>query len=64
MSDALLHRCRSCLQYTLSDPCPACGGAVGTPHPARFSPQDRYGRYRRALFAAVRGDEQREHRGA
>ncbi|HEV2316766.1 MAG TPA: RNA-protein complex protein Nop10 [Thermoplasmata archaeon] len=52
MTESRLHRCRSCGRYTLSGRCPACGGEVGTPHPARFSPQDRYARYRRALLAA------------
>ncbi|MCI4368999.1 MAG: RNA-protein complex protein Nop10 [Thermoplasmata archaeon] len=35
--------------------CPECGGAVRRPDPARFSPQDRYGRYRRALYDAQAG---------
>jgi H/ACA ribonucleoprotein complex subunit 3 len=52
MSETFLYRCRACGRYTLSEKCPACAGPVGTPHPARFSPQDRYGRYRRALLAA------------
>ncbi len=46
-----LHRCRSCRTYTLSGTCPRCGGPAGTPHPAKYSPEDRYAKYRRALLA-------------
>lgn len=31
------------------DGCPHCGGEVHVPHPARFSIDDRYARYRRTL---------------
>ncbi|HTT35386.1 MAG TPA: RNA-protein complex protein Nop10 [Thermoplasmata archaeon] len=51
MTDARLRICPACHRYTLGESCPGCGEAVRTPHPARFSPQDRYGRYRRALLA-------------
>lgn len=54
MTEAILRRCRTCGHYTLSEACPSCGGAVGSPHPARFSPQDRWGKYRRALLEAER----------
>ena len=50
---AELRRCRSCRAYTLKEVCPHCGGPTGTPHPARFSPEDRYAKYRRALLAEV-----------
>ena len=52
MSESLLHVCRACGAYTLHEPCPKCGGATRTPHPARFSPQDRWAKYRRALMTA------------
>ncbi|HDD72350.1 MAG TPA: RNA-protein complex protein Nop10 [Candidatus Bathyarchaeota archaeon] len=43
----LLRRCEVCGRYTLrKDRCPVCGGPVRVPHPARFSPDDRYLRYR------------------
>ena len=44
-----LLRCRECGRYTLSQKCPSCGGPTARPDPARYSPEDRYGRYRRAL---------------
>jgi H/ACA ribonucleoprotein complex subunit 3 len=54
MSEGELRVCRACHQYTLRPSCPTCSGEVRQPHPARFSPEDRYGRYRRALMAASR----------
>ncbi|PLJ76794.1 MAG: hypothetical protein B7L53_09775 [Thermofilum sp. NZ13] len=29
------------------DKCPYCGGTPGAAHPAKFSPEDPYGEYRR-----------------
>jgi H/ACA ribonucleoprotein complex subunit 3 len=42
-----IRRCPADRTYTLSYVCPACGGETGPAHPARFSPEDRYGEYRR-----------------
>ncbi|MFA4861806.1 RNA-protein complex protein Nop10 [Methanoregula sp.] len=33
--------------YTLSPTCPKCGRPTAVAHPARFSPEDKYGNYRR-----------------
>ena len=52
MTESLLRRCRACGRYGLHAACPACGGATGTPHPARYSPEDRWAKYRRALYEA------------
>lgn len=41
--------CRNCGEYTLKGRCPSCGHQTHTPEPARFSPQDPYGEYRRRL---------------
>ena len=54
MTESLLHVCRDCGRYTLRDVCPQCGGPTRTPHPARFNPTDRYGKYRRLLLEASR----------
>ena len=51
MTESLLRVCRICGHYTLSLTCPVDHGETRTPHPARFSPQDRWGKYRRALRA-------------
>jgi H/ACA ribonucleoprotein complex subunit 3 len=46
----LLRKCIICGEYTLNqDSCPLCEGKVHTPHPAKFSPEDRYAKYRHAM---------------
>jgi H/ACA ribonucleoprotein complex subunit 3 len=46
----LLRKCLKCGKYTLKkDTCPYCGGKVHIPHPAKFSPDDKYLRYRMAM---------------
>lgn len=46
----LLGQCGKCRKYTLKrGKCPHCGGKVRVPHPAKFSPDDKYLRYRLAL---------------
>jgi H/ACA ribonucleoprotein complex subunit 3 len=43
----LLRHCDKCDRYTLrQDTCPVCGGPVRIPHPAKFSMDDRYRKYR------------------
>jgi H/ACA ribonucleoprotein complex subunit 3 len=51
-----LKRCRDCGSYTLADICVACDVKAGSPHPPRFSPQDKFGKYRRMLKRASRDD--------
>jgi len=45
----LLRKCGSCKSYSLRETCPKCGGATFMSMPARYSPEDRYGKYRRKL---------------
>jgi len=46
----LLRKCVKCGNYTLKkDACPYCGGNVRIPHPAKFSPDDKYLKYRMAM---------------
>ncbi|MHA1917109.1 MAG: RNA-protein complex protein Nop10 [Candidatus Ranarchaeia archaeon] len=46
-----LYRCSVCDKYSLSETkCPKCGSTMESAHPAKFSPQDKYGKYRRALL--------------
>ena len=46
----LLRKCIECGRYTLKkDKCPYCEGNVKIPHPAKFSPDDKYAKYRRML---------------
>ncbi|MFX0107176.1 MAG: RNA-protein complex protein Nop10 [Candidatus Hodarchaeota archaeon] len=43
-----LYKCTGCMEYTLEEEkCPKCGASVSPPHPPKYSPQDRYGDYRR-----------------
>jgi H/ACA ribonucleoprotein complex subunit 3 len=42
-----LRKCVNCNKYTLKkDKCPYCGGLVRIPHPPKFSPDDKYLKYR------------------
>ncbi len=51
----LLRRCPSCHEYTMAAKCPRDGAATEVPLPPRYSPEDRYGEYRRKL-KQERGD--------
>ncbi|NWG09233.1 MAG: RNA-protein complex protein Nop10 [Nitrososphaerales archaeon] len=44
--EKLLRKCPVCSIYTLKKQCPKCGNETASPHPAKFSPDDRYARYR------------------
>ncbi len=43
----LLKYCPRCKIYTLEDICPRCGQQTVVAHPPKFSPEDKYGEYRR-----------------
>ena len=46
----LLRKCEKCKRYTLNkEKCPHCGGEVHVPHPAKFSPHDKYAMYKGAM---------------
>ena len=40
-------KCPECRQYTMQDKCPKCGIKTENPKPAKYSPDDPYGGYRR-----------------
>lgn len=46
---SLMLKCVECGRYTISEKCPSCGGRAVTVHPARYSPDDKYARYRSPL---------------
>lgn len=46
---ARMRYCTACLDYTLAEACPRCGGTTVQNTPAKFSPEDTYGSYRRKL---------------
>jgi H/ACA ribonucleoprotein complex subunit 3 len=41
-----IRRCIKCYRYTLYTTCPECGSETRIAHPPRFSPEDRYVKYR------------------
>jgi len=43
----MILKCRGCNIYTMQPHCPKCGKEPENPRPAKFSPDDRLGRYRR-----------------
>lgn len=49
----LMLKCEACERYTLAAACSKCGSKTVTVHPARYSPDDRYARYRSPLAYAV-----------
>ncbi|MFA7341772.1 MAG: RNA-protein complex protein Nop10 [Candidatus Methanomethylophilaceae archaeon] len=63
-----MRRCDRCARYTLQAECPQCGEPSRNPLPPRFSPEDRYGAYRRKLLMERCGENgkynQRPDRGA
>ncbi|NIU84654.1 MAG: RNA-protein complex protein Nop10 [Candidatus Thorarchaeota archaeon] len=43
----LLKKCIKCDAYTIkNETCPTCGGHTKTPHPPKFSMDDKYLRYK------------------
>ncbi|HMK53481.1 MAG TPA: RNA-protein complex protein Nop10 [Methanobacteriaceae archaeon] len=44
-----MRRCRLCSEYTIQNQCPYCGGGVKVVYPPKYSPEDKYGKYRRML---------------
>ena len=43
-----LRKCSKCDKYTLKNECPVCKEDTKSAHPAKFSPDDKYMRYRLA----------------
>ncbi len=41
--------CEKCHTYTMNKVCPRCDSKTITPKPAKFSIDDKYGKYRRML---------------
>jgi len=48
-----IKKCNSCGIYTLKDICPKCGRASKNPQPPKFSPEDKYGKWRRKFLAKI-----------
>jgi H/ACA ribonucleoprotein complex subunit 3 len=43
----IMRKCKNCGSYTLGEKCLKCGSVeIASPHPPKFSPDDKYLRYR------------------
>lgn len=45
-----IKKCNKCKRYTMKDKCPTCGGETINPLPPKFSPIDKFGKWRRKLI--------------
>lgn len=52
----LIKHCPKCHEHTLKPSCPACGSPTVPDAPAKYSPEDPYGKYRRDLKRLVAKD--------
>jgi H/ACA ribonucleoprotein complex subunit 3 len=41
-----MRKCTNCKRYTLKEECIICGKDTSTVHPGKYSPDDKYARYR------------------
>jgi len=44
-----IRKCIECGIYTLKERCPICNKKTVRPIPPKFSPEDKYGKYRRII---------------
>ena len=58
---ASLRRCPGCGRYTAGYTCTECGSDTVTAHPPKYSPDDRYGRYRRMSIRQEYGENGKCH---
>lgn len=49
-----IRKCRICRIYTMREICPSCGKRTAMALPPRYSPDDRFGKYRRMLKRIVK----------
>lgn len=60
-----LRKCEKCSKYTLKkDNCLYCGAKIRIPHPAKFSPDDKYLKYRLALKMETSRNERNFHKSS
>lgn len=52
-------KCKGCGKYTLSKQC-ACGSEAVSPAPLRYSPEDKFGSYRRKAKEMLKANEHME----
>lgn len=56
MSEIL--RCPKCNKYTLEETCKSCSSKTLTPKPAKYSPLDQYGKYRRLYKKGLKDEKE------
>jgi H/ACA ribonucleoprotein complex subunit 3 len=54
-----IHKCSNCGAYTIKESCVKCNAPTKVVGPARFSPQDTYGRYRRMMKEEMKDEDSR-----
>lgn len=52
-----LLKCPACGYYTMKAQCPNCGKPAVSPGPAKYSPEDHYGKYRRMAKQQARAKQ-------
>ena len=57
----LIRKCSACNRYTLGRICPKCNAPTIDPHPPKYSPDDKYVRYRIADRYAQVNAVQQQH---
>ncbi len=45
-----LRKCAKCISYTFKEICYKCDSETENPHPPKYSPEDKFGKYRRAAI--------------
>ena len=53
-----LLKCNSCEIYTMKNACPKCGEKSSQIKPPKYSPEDKYGKYRRMATLEQRKKEE------
>ncbi|MBS7382318.1 MAG: RNA-protein complex protein Nop10 [Candidatus Methanomethylophilaceae archaeon] len=56
-----LRRCPKCGRYSMKEKCLDCSADTVTAHPPRYSPDDRYGKYRRESIIEEYGENGKLH---
>jgi H/ACA ribonucleoprotein complex subunit 3 len=53
-----IRKCLNCKRYTLKEICQYCGNKTVYPHPPKYSPQDKFGKFRREAIKEIESKNQ------
>ncbi len=56
-----IRKCPECRRFTLEERCESCSVATENTFPPKFSPEDRYGKYRRMAVYQQQGPSEGSH---